>query len=133
MKKRDLATLAMIGISAGLIVGGCQQNSKDKNNNPNNRSAVMEHMSPDMQTFSNSLSRDAKEKFQELDAQHKMMATEMANQNCSGQNMCAGMGGCATSENSCAGHNACSGRGGPPVKDPNKAVEVQHKNQMNGY
>lgn len=135
MKKRDLATLAMIGISAGLIAGGCQQNSKDKNNRNRNRGNgnnlhAAENMSADMQAFYASLSPDAKKKFDQLDAQHKMMAMEMANQKCNGKNKCAGMGGCATAEHACAGENGCQGQGGAPVKDPNKAVEVQYKNQM---
>jgi len=127
MKKRDLATLALIGISAGLVIGGCQQQKK----NGNNKTSAAEQMSPDMQTFYNSLSQEAQRKFTDLDAQHRMMAVEMANQSCNAKNACAGMGGCATKEHACAGQNSCKGQGGPPVKDPNKAVEIQYRNQMN--
>ena len=126
MKKNELAMLAMIGISAGLMVGGCQKNGPDRN-----KVSADEQMSPDMKSYYNSLSPDAQKKFMELDAQHKMMAIEMAHQSCKGQNKCAGMGGCGTADHKCSGQNSCKGQGGAPVKDANKAVEVQYKNQMN--
>ena len=126
MKKNDLAMLAMIGISAGLMVGGCQKNGPDRN-----KASAGEQMSPDMQSYYNSLSSDAQKKFMELDAQHKMMAVEMAHQSCKGQNKCAGMGGCGTPDHKCAGQNSCKGQGGVPIKEASKAVEVQYKNQMN--
>lgn len=128
MKNRDLTTLAMIGISAGLVVGGCGQ--KDGKTSYYKASAA-EQLSSDMQAFYSSLSPDAQQKFMQLDAQHKMMAVEMANQSCNGRNKCAGMGGCAATDHKCAGQNSCKGNGGAPVKDPNKAVEVQLRNQMN--
>jgi len=126
MKKKDLATLAMLGISAGLMVNGCQKGS----HSPGNKAAADEQMSSDMQSFYSALSPDAQKKFMQLDAQHKMMAIEMAQQSCNGKNKCAGMGGCSTSQHQCAGKNSCKGQGGTPVKDPNKAVETQYNNQM---
>lgn len=125
MKKNDLVTLAMVGISAGLMVGGCQKGGTD-----HNKASAAEQISPDMQVFYNSLSVDMQKKFMQLTAQHKMMAVEMAQQSCSGHNKCAGMGGCGTADHKCAGLNSCKGQGGAPVKDPNKAVEAQF-NQMN--
>ena len=128
MKKRDVAALAVLGISAGLVVGGCGQ----KNGSSSNRVEAAEHgqMSPDMQAFYASLSPDAQKKFMALDAQHKMMVMEMANQGCNGQNSCRGMGGCANAKNSCAGENACKGQGGAPVKNADEAVDVQYRHQM---
>lgn len=126
MKKNDLAMLAMIGISAGLMMGGCE-----KNNHPDrNKASAAEQMSPDMQSFYNSLTSDAQKKFMQLDAQHKMMAVEMAHQGCKGQNKCAGMGGCGNADHKCAAQNSCKGQGGAPVKDASKAVEAQYNNQM---
>jgi hypothetical protein len=130
MKKRDLTALVMIGISAGLVVGGCQQQGSRNEVGPNNKASADEQMSPDMQAFYSSLSPDAQNKFMQLDAQHKMMAVEMANQDCKGQNKCATMGGCKTDQHDCKGKNGCKGQGGAPIKDPNKAVEVQFNNQM---
>ncbi len=133
MKKSDLAKLALFGISAGLVAGGCQQKankneSHDAKKNGNNA----EQSAQDMESFKASLSPEAKKQFDELDAKHKMMAVEMANQECKGKNKCSGIGGCATKDNSCAGKNSCKGKGGPPVDSPEKAVEVQYKAQMNG-
>lgn len=124
MKKRDLATLAMIGISAGLMAGGCQKYGSS------HKGSAQEVSSPDMTAFQQSLSQESQAKFKQLDAQHKMMAIEMANQKCNGKNKCSSMGGCETSEHACAGQNGCKGQGGAPIKDPSKAVEVQYKNQM---
>ncbi|MCH9627530.1 MAG: hypothetical protein S4CHLAM2_11710 [Chlamydiales bacterium] len=133
MKKQNLATLAVIGVGAGLLLGGCQKHEKQTPaKNGGNGKAPAEEAGADMQAFSSSLSPEGKKKFEALDAQHKMMAVEMANQECNGKNKCAGLGGCGTPDNSCAGKNSCKGHGGPPVKDPNEAVEVQYKNQTNG-
>ncbi len=82
-----------------------------------------------MKAFNASLSSASKQKFAELDAQHRMMAVEMASQGCDGENRCAGMGGCASEQHSCAGKNACKAKGGPPVKNPDRAVDVQYNNQ----
>ena len=127
MKKGELAKLALLGISAGLMVGGCHQK---KDTGTASQGSADEQMSQDMQSFYSSLSSDAQKKFVQLDAQHKMMAVEMAQQGCHAKNKCAAMGGCATSDHGCAGLNACKGQGGAPVKDANKAVEIQYKNQM---
>jgi hypothetical protein len=128
MKKRDLAKLAMLGISAGLIVGVFE---KRGGTGTPGQALADEQMSSDMQAFYNSLSPEAQQKFNQLDAQHKMMAVEMAHQNCSGKNKCAGMGGCSTAQHACAGQNGCKGQGGSPVKDANKAVDIQYQNQTN--
>ncbi|NGX60758.1 MAG: hypothetical protein K940chlam9_00226 [Chlamydiae bacterium] len=135
MKKQSLATLAVMGISAGLIVTGCDKNSEKNGasrngSNSNNKASAAEQMSPSMKSFHNSLSNEGKKKFMELDAEHKMKAVEMTNQSCQGQNKCEGMGGCGSENNSCSGHNSCKGQGGKPVKDPNKAVKTQHNNQI---
>ncbi len=124
MKKRNLATLAMIGISAALFVTGCQNQGESE------QERGLEEFSSDMDAFYNSLNAEGQNKFKQLDAQHKMMAIEMSRQSCSGQNSCSGMGGCATALHQCAGANACKGGGGFPIQDRNKAVEIQYNNQM---
>lgn len=127
MKKRELAKLAMLGISAAMMVGCKAQGDASAEDQPPSD----QQLSSDMQSFYNSLNPEAQQKFNQLDAQHKMMAVEMAQQSCNGKNKCSGMGGCSTSQHACAGQNSCKGQGGAPVKDPNKAVEVQFKNQTN--
>lgn len=129
MKKRNLATLAMVGISAGLIVGGCQKKDDDRRNGNKMSAAEHQRLSPDMKAFYNSLSPEGQRKFMQLDAQHRMMAMEMVNQNCNGKNKCAGMGGCSTADHSCAGENSCKGQGGSMVDDPDKAVGIQLESQ----
>lgn len=101
MKKQSLAKLALLGIGAALTLGGCQST-----NDNNNKAAADEQVTPDMQAFYNSLSPQAKEKFMQLDAQHRMMAVQ------------APQGQCADKNTTCGG------------KDPNKVVEFQYNNQM---
>jgi hypothetical protein len=128
MKKRDLMALAMIGISSGLMVTGCQKGTDKKSN----ISAEEQKAPVDAASFYNMLSDDAKKKFDQLDEKHKAAALEMYNQSCNGKNSCAGKGGCSTAKHDCAGKNDCSGQGGAPVKDANKAVDAQMKNQQKG-
>ncbi len=123
MKKRDLLSLAMLGVGAGLLLGACQ------GGNQKPTTSAAEQMSPDMQSFYNSLSTDAQKKFDQLDAKHKNMVMEMMKQDCKGKNDCKGMGGCKTADHECAGKNECKGKGGPAEKNSNKAVEAQYLNQ----
>ena len=102
MKKKDLTKLAMLGIGAGLLMGGCQDQSKQKSDSKDeSNNAPHEEMAQDIQTFAASLSPEAKKQFMELDAKHKMMALEMTHQSCNGKNACKGMGGCKSDANSC--------------------------------
>ena len=133
MNKRDLATLAVIGIG---VATGCQKagGATEENSHydlPSQKDEGHSHKaSLNKQAFYNSLSTEGKRKFSTLNAQHQMMAIEMANQSCNGKNECAGMGGCKSANNSCAGKNACKGQGGSPVHDNNKVVMIQHHKQM---
>lgn len=120
MKKRNLATLAMIGISAGLVVGGCQKKGwgtketkpeeEKSSSSTENQLGAAEHMTSDMQSFYDSLSPEAKKQFNELDAHHKMMAIEKSK------------------GSTCSGPQGC----GSPPENPNKAVETEYMNQKSG-
>lgn len=127
--RKDWATLALMGISAGLIVSSCEKGNADHNKDPKTNKNNQNQLSPEMKAFYSSLSPASKQKFAELDAQHRMMAVEMASQSCNGENRCAGMGGCAAEQHACAGKNECKAKGGPPVKNPDRAVDVQYNNQ----
>ncbi|MFN0064660.1 MAG: hypothetical protein ACKVOH_00300 [Chlamydiales bacterium] len=129
MRKRDLVSLALIGVSAGLVISGCQAAQKGTVK-PQQETQPTSTMSPEMKAFYSTLSQESQKQFMGLDAQHKMMSMEMANQKCNGKNECAGMGGCATANHSCAGENSCKGEGGAPVKSPEDAVSAQYKHQM---
>lgn len=131
MKKKDLATLAMIGISTGLLIGGCQQNQKGGGGGCSKRASSQQFKNMDMQSFQAALSPEARQKFLALDTEHKKMAMEMAEQGCKGKNACKGKGGCKTADHACAGKNACKGKGGEPVENVDKAVAVQFENQSN--
>lgn len=131
MKKRDLTALALIGISAGLVIGCQQQNAPKRNGgnvppreapgapgarNPNALNADEEKVSADMQDFYNTLAPDSQKKFQKLDTAHRRMVVDMT------QNSCAGEGGCKGRNESEKGK----------ALSPNRAVEVQYNNQTKG-
>lgn len=73
MKKRDLATLAVMVISAGLLIGGCQQ----KNGQAAGSDATQ--MTADAQGFFNALSPENQKKFNEMDEANKKAAVDNAN------------------------------------------------------
>jgi hypothetical protein len=70
MKKRDFASVALILLSAGLLIGACQQ----KTNGQPGTQAV-----PEQQAFYNALSPDNQKKFNELDDASKRAAVDAAN------------------------------------------------------
>lgn len=125
MKKKDLAILAMLGISTGLLVSGCAKSNKSSNLSADEQKAPV-----DAGKFYNMLSDEGKKKFDQLDDKHKKAAVMMFNQSCKGQNSCAGLGGCDTSAHECAGKNDCKGQGGAPIKDAISAVKVQYDQQL---
>ena len=127
MKKSNLTTLVMIGMSAGFLAGGCEKGKKGFFSSSEQLNVAVH---PELKSFYDSLSNQEKEKFLQLDFQHQMMANEMVLQGCSGKNTCKGKGGCRTARHTCAGKNNCKGMGGLPVTDPNRAVEVQYQSFM---
>ena len=126
MHKRNLANLALLGITAGLMMSGCQKQSSGQTST----NKADEQMSQDMQKFYNSLTPEGQSQFMQLDAQHKTMAIQMMQSSCNGKNSCQGLGGCATPSHACAGKNGCKGQGGAQLKNPNDAVSIQFHNQM---
>ncbi len=128
MKKKDLVKLAMVGMSAGILMTGCQSK---KGSSKQSYLSADEPVSADQQKFFSSLFSASQSKYQQLDSQHRQMAKQMTEQSCKGQNQCKSLGGCKSAQNNCAGLNGCKGQsGGNPIKDPNKAVELQYRNQM---
>jgi len=77
MKKKKLATLAIIGISMGILVEGHAQGQ-------------IEQMSSDMKKFYEQLAPDTQKKFLELDASHRKSAMQSTAQYCKGENQCPG-------------------------------------------
>jgi hypothetical protein len=80
MKKKNFSALAMMGISMGLVAGGCQKAQSDE-------------MSPEMRNFYEQLTPDAQKKFKELDDQHKKASMGILNSQhaCRSESACKGM------------------------------------------
>ena len=78
MKKTKLMSLALLGISTvSLLANGCAQTTGDE-------------MTPEMKSFYEQLAPEARQKFLQLDTEHKQMAVEFANQYCKGEAQCGG-------------------------------------------
>lgn len=103
MKQYNFVKLACLALSAAVLMGACGTQPKTgpqpQGMMPQGMGA--DQMGADMDAFYNSLSSDAKKKFEQLDEKHQMGAMEMAKP-----------------------------KGGAAAKDPNKAVEEQYKMQM---
>ncbi len=105
MKKIDLASLALLGITAGLTVSSCQECPSRPSNPSSHHTAAAEQMNPEMDAFFNRLSPASKRKFMDMDEQHRAMAMELTNASCKGPHNCGGT-------------------------DPNESVQIQYQNQM---
>lgn len=79
MKKRDLAALMMIGVSAALLIGGCQQKQQGQAGQPQSSANYEGAAQGQSKNFVTALSADNQKKFNELDDQHKQAAVDMAN------------------------------------------------------
>lgn len=77
MKKWKLSSLAVIGISMGLMTTGLAQGTNEK-------------MTPQMQAFYEMLAPDAQKKFLELDTEHKKMALQVYHEYCKTMSQCKG-------------------------------------------
>lgn len=84
MKKRDLAALMMIGVSAALLIGGCQQKQPGpagQGPGPQGQAPTTSHYEgADQKAFVNQLSSDNQKKFNDLDPKRKQAAVDAANQ-----------------------------------------------------
>ncbi|MCH9627941.1 MAG: hypothetical protein S4CHLAM2_15900 [Chlamydiales bacterium] len=89
MKKRNLAKLALMGVSAGLLVGAAPSQA-------------------DIQTFYQGLSSEAQNAFNELDASQQMQTVELA-QSCGsfGGSSSCGASSCSGSSSRMGGSSSC--------------------------
>lgn len=128
MKKLNRNHLALAGLAAGLVLAGCETAStapKTQTSAPQNQtqtSAPQKKLTE--QDLFAQLSPEAKGTYQDLDAEGKKLALQLANQSCAGKNSCAGLNSCASDKNSCAGHGSCQGTSKGPFTDKNEAVKV---------
>ncbi len=131
MKKKDLASLALLGLASGMLVS-CQQTGMDKNDKNGNGSRMEQtQMTPAEKDFYNKLDKDGQRKFEKMNERQRDAAMDAHKAGCKGKNDCKGMGGCKTNAHDCKGENSCRGRGGCAVDDANEAVDMAEKKMQN--
>jgi hypothetical protein len=123
MKGKDLTTLALMGLTSGLMMS-CQGENGTKDA-PETK-LQQTQMSPDEQAFYRQLNAWGKKNFERMNSEQRLMVMKAAKAGCHGRNDCKGLGNCKTDKNSCAGNNDCKGEGGCAAS-PNKAVELVKK------
>jgi hypothetical protein len=133
MKKPDLKSLALMGITGGLFLSSqCNAADYQSKGAPQNQNKAM-HQSKEMSESELMEKLDANHKamFKDMTPEGKKMALKLANQTCAGTNECKGLNACKTDDNGCAGKGGCKGQSKCSFKDKNKAVEAanQHMQQ----
>lgn len=133
MSKSRLKQLALLGLSSGLVVG-CGGGSKSEKKAEEAKSDMgHQHKqmseSPDDAEAALLAQLDDKHRamFHSLDAEHKELALQMAQQTCAGQNECKGLNMCKGAHNACAGQGSCAGTGGCGWSDQNLMIRVVMK------
>lgn len=76
MKGRKFAMLALLGINMGLMLNSCQS------------ARAEEEMTPDMRTYYEQLSPQAKRQFNTLDAEHRRAAMSSTYSSCGSPHGC---------------------------------------------
>lgn len=143
MNKDRMMQLALMGLTSGLVVG-CGGGDKKPSDAKDLQDAVndkKQQVSGGEQGAEATLLAELDDKhraiYHSLDAKHKEMALEMAQQACAGQNECKGLNQCKGASNACAGQGQCAGMGGCAWSDKNMMVRVvmkhmaEQRGQMN--
>lgn len=124
MKKKNLASLAFIGLSSGLLIT-YPLLSEDSSTDPNSEN-VGYHLMTEDELFS-LLNAKGRALYKSLSPEGKKLALETASARCNGTNQCKGLNACRTDKNDCAGQGACQGQGKCALSDKNLAVKLVAK------
>ncbi len=140
MKKRNLKSLALTGLAAGLLVSA-QGITADKTKQPTTQQKqasggddfdkafakydgnITYHLMTEEELL-RELTPEGQKMYKSLSPEGKELARKVASTACNGQNECKGLGGCETEEHSCAGKNKCKGKGKCAQPDKNLAVKL---------
>ncbi len=134
-KKRDIKKLAIVGLSAGLILAthlsaddkNSSQSNDSNQTDPNNGNLGYHVMTEDELLLE--LSPEGLADYKSLTPEGKALALKVASMRCSGTNDCSGLNACETAKHTCAGQGSCKGTGKCAIADKNLAVKLV-KNKM---
>lgn len=128
MKKRSFKTLALLGLSSGLlIVNGAdavdiKSNTKSDADDANAGNLGYHLMTEDELLLE--LNDEGLKMYQSLSPEGKLLARKVASSRCNGANECKGLNACKTDKNECAGKGDCKGKGKCALADKNLAVKL---------
>lgn len=151
MKNPDLAKLALMGLTSGVLIlnqadqpklsaaepstpssakHGCKNtapsnDSEDSNYNEDNGNIGYHVLSED--ELLDELNDHGIKLYNSLSKEGKKLAREVASGRCNKTNLCKGLNACKTDQNECAGKGSCKGKGKCGFADKNLAVEVAAK------
>lgn len=124
MRKSQLAQLGLIGL-LGVTVG-CQ--NSEKNSGTKSRDSQQQKAgSMSEEELLTQLDEKGKALYYSMDEEGKALALKLSSMSCAGQNECAGLNSCKSSDNPCAGQGKCQGTSGCGFADKNLAVKVAAK------
>lgn len=137
MKKPDFKTLALLGVSTGIILTPSLHAQQEKSppsakeetkksdsskNDPNDENMNYHLMTEDELMME--LNSDGIAMYKKLDKEGKGLALLVASASCNNTNPCAHLNACKTDKNDCAGKGECKGKGICAVGDKNLAVRL---------
>jgi hypothetical protein len=135
MKRQDLMSLALLGLTAAGLVGGNTLSAEEATNGAPKAecacpAAACKPMTAEQQAFYGKLNDQGKQMFIKMDMEGRNMAMQTAKA-APGKNSCAGLNGCAApGKNDCMGKGSCKGTSVKGFSDPNKAVQVTYDKMM---
>lgn len=138
MKKKDLAMLALLGLTSGMMIscktGQHKEGQPGKKDLPGKTAGQVapsaQPMTAEEKAFYGKLNAEGKRTFEQMNSADRQKSIQTANAGCKGKNICKGLGGCETDDHACKGMNDCKGKGGCAVTDPNDAVQMTKQSTM---
>lgn len=149
MKKRNLRTLALMGIASGVILSQTVDANERGNQTAissllatNTSSQPATRTEPDPndgnlgyhlmteEELMLELNDEGQKMYKELDPSNKKLALEVASKRCANTSACKGLNACKTDKNSCAGQGSCKGQGKCAISDKNLAVKLVYDKMM---
>jgi hypothetical protein len=136
MNKKNLAKLALCGITSGLLVSATGTTSTTGTKDTTVKSDAKQDSSDAYQrgniTFHEmteselvlQLNAEGQATYNKLSPEGKALALKVASSSCTGENPCAGLNACKTDSNDCAGKGKCKGFGKCSIADKNLAVKL---------
>lgn len=130
MKKSDIKKLALMGLSAGLLINAqhifaetsSERTKNQAESDPNDQNRGYHLLSEDELELE--LNAEGIALYKSLSPEGKELARYVASQRCQFTNKCAGLNACQTEKNDCAGKGACKGQGKCAFADKNAAVKI---------